>query len=649
MSNTVLYLFDAAPIGSRTLFKLIDRSGGVHVASAKILYRGYLIPRVDPDVLVKNVELIDGVENVWVENWYKPPYYASETEVVVYETYNPRIINTVNNWAVRKAVGAPVNTYPDPLIEALWRKKIPVLTPLKTSRNGFAPLENPFDPEYSEPPVRYLVLHLLKGKYRLYAETVDPDKAVVKSNEGIVYEGELEGAVEAVREYKPLILYTSLAEKIYVEQRYPWIRKYYDVWIDDAETPVDHVGIVYWSRLTHAPPRMLNYATIGKVLTTIEALEARKHKYLVINGFGRREPWRSLRSLLEADRGGLIYSPRPGLYWNVCQIDYNSLYPSIIARYNISGETVDNPYCRNKHVVKDAPHIICADRKGLVSAVLERLVELREKAKKLAALMNNEVYSLRSRALKWILVSGFGYLGFRNSLFGSIMAHETVTWHARRILGKAHKLLENKGYKVIHAIIDSLFVQGGDCEKALRTVEETGMPAKIEAEYTWLYIPKTRSAGLGAVNKYYGRLVNGEMKIKGIMCARRSTPLFIKETQLEAINKLGEAESPEEFAEKLREAHMIFQLAEQELSMGKVESWKLGITVKTRTAPKRRTPWFKASLMIKKYAGPIVYIISPSGEPEPLISGEQEYSVEYYKKLLYSAWRELPSLNAVEQ
>ncbi|ABN69380.1 DNA polymerase B region [Staphylothermus marinus F1] len=647
MNNTVLYLFDAAPTGKHTLFKLLDQDGKVYVVSTSLLYRGYLMPRIDPDVLAENVELINGVENVWVENWYKPPYYASETEVIVYETLDPRIIDIVNNWVIRKAIAVPVNTYPEPLIEALWRNKIPVLTPLKKRGEGYVALENPFDPEYSEPPIKYLILRLFRDGYRLYSETIDPEKAVIENSEGIVYEGDLDGAVEVVREYKPLILYTSIVEKIYVEQRYSWIRKYYDVWIDDVETLVDHTGIVYWSRLAYTPPRMLNYATIGRILTTIEALEARKHKYLIINGFGRRESWRSLRSLLETDRGGLVYSPRPGLYWGVCQIDYNSLYPSIIAKYNISGETIDNPYCRKKHVVKNLPHIICLDRRGLVSIVLNKLVKLREKAKMLVAQTNNEIYSLRSKALKWILVSGFGYLGFKNSLFGSIMAHETVTWYARRILREAHRLLENRGYKVIHIIIDSLFVQGGDCEKALRIVEETGMPAKIEAEYTWLYIPKTKNTGLGASNRYYGRLVSGEMKIKGVMCVRKNTPIFIRETQLEAINKLGEAKKPEEFKEKLREAHKIFQSAEQKLINREVESWKLGIIVNTRKRSKNKTPWLKALSMIRKYTGPIVYIVSPSGEPEPFIDVDQKYSVEYYVKLLHSAWKEMPGLNTI--
>lgn len=606
------------------------------------------MPRIDPDVLLENVELINGVEKVWVENWYKPPYFSSETEVVVYETRDPRIISTVNNWAIRKAIGVPVNTFPEPLIEALWRNKIPVLTPLKKYGDRIVALENPFDPEYSEPPIKYLILRLFRGGYRLYSEAIDPEKVVVEDNEGIVYEGGLDGAVETIREHKPLILYTSIVEKIYVEQRYSWIKKYYDVWIDDAETLVDHTGIVYWSRLSYTPPRMLNYATIGRILTTIEALEARKHKYLIINGFGRRESWRSLRSLLETDRGGLVYSPKPGLYWDICQIDYNSLYPSIIAKYNISGETIDNPYCRNKYVVKNSPHIICMDRRGLVSIVLDKLVRLREKTKMLRAQTNNEVYSLRSKALKWMLVSGFGYLGFKNSLFGSIMAHETVTWYARRILREAQWLLEKRGYKVVHVIIDSLFVQGGDCEKALRIVEETGMPAKIEAEYTWLYIPETKNTGLGAANKYYGRLASGEMKIKGVMCVRKNTPIFIRETQLEAINKLGEAGKPEELKEKLREAHTVFQLAEQKLINREVESWKLGIIVNARKKPKHKTPWLKASSMIRKYTGPIVYIISPSGEPEPLIDTDQKYSAEYYVKLLHSAWEEIPSIDIIQ-
>ncbi|RLF07462.1 MAG: hypothetical protein DRJ69_07110 [Thermoprotei archaeon] len=51
--------------------------------------------------------------------------------------------------------------------------------------------------------------------------------------------------------------------------------------------------------------------------------------------------------LNKADRGGLILEARPGVYWNVGELDFKSLYPMLMLRYNISGGIVNCECCRN--------------------------------------------------------------------------------------------------------------------------------------------------------------------------------------------------------------------------------------------------------------------------------------------------------------
>src|SRR5919107_5333324 len=68
-------------------------------------------------------------------------------------------------------------------------------------------------------------------------------------------------------------------------------------------------------------------------------------------------------------------------------------------------------------------------------------------------------YDNRQTALKWILVTSFGYLGFSNSKFGRIDAHIAVCAFARDILLKTSKIAENHGFDVIHGIVDSIWVR----------------------------------------------------------------------------------------------------------------------------------------------------------------------------------------------
>ena len=52
---------------------------------------------------------------------------------------------------------------------------------------------------------------------------------------------------------------------------------------------------------------------------------------------------RNISELRASDKGGMIFQPEPGVYEKVHQIDFTSLYPSIIVKYNLSPETIEHP------------------------------------------------------------------------------------------------------------------------------------------------------------------------------------------------------------------------------------------------------------------------------------------------------------------
>jgi DNA polymerase I len=67
-----------------------------------------------------------------------------------------------------------------------------------------------------------------------------------------------------------------------------------------------------------------------------------------------------------SDKGGMIFQPEPGVYEKVHQIDFTSLYPSIIVKYNLSPETIEHP-----------------ERTGFLASVLSSLLNLRIETKRL--------------------------------------------------------------------------------------------------------------------------------------------------------------------------------------------------------------------------------------------------------------------------
>ena len=62
------------------------------------------------------------------------------------------------------------------------------------------------------------------------------------------------------------------------------------------------------------------------------------------------ENCKSARQLLISDRGGLILSPVTGIHDDVVELDFASLYPNIMLRYNISPETISSSPGRSKSV-----------------------------------------------------------------------------------------------------------------------------------------------------------------------------------------------------------------------------------------------------------------------------------------------------------
>ncbi|MCE4603950.1 MAG: hypothetical protein F7B20_03165 [Aeropyrum sp.] len=416
------------------------------------------------------------------------------------------------------------------------------------------------------------------------------------------------------------------------------------LFVPEPGVPIGFHGAVEWSRISRLPLPRAAEASIGRVLTSAEALRALERRMALDPRAPRLEGWRRLGDVRAWDRAGLVRTPRPGLYWKVFQLDFHSLYPTIIARHNLSGETVGARGCRSE-VPEGGAHPVCTDVRGVVAEVLGGLVSRRAAIKKaLSAAIDTQsgVLRERSEALKWILVSGFGYLGFRNSLFGSILAYENVTAIARRTLLKAERAARRAGFRIVHSIVDSIFVQPAGSEapspgELARLIErETGIGVKVEAVYRWLYIPRTLG-GVGAGNKYYGLLEDGGVKVKGVMAVRRDTPRIVARAQRRAIMELAKAERPESFGEALMEAHRVLDKASSLLMEGRVGPEDLVIV--------RRSSIREARLYRSSYSSRLAAYVATVRDLLPVEAGPprpREIDWEYYAGLIERARREIP-------
>jgi DNA polymerase I len=309
----------------------------------------------------------------------------------------------------------------------------------------------------------------------------------------------------------------------------------------------------------------LAWGSIGRLLTSIEV----KRAYLEENTLTPWKNWegekpKKASTLHKADRGGFIFNPEPSIHYDVLEADFASLFPNIMVKRNISPETVNCSCCDNKEV-PELDYTICQEKKGFISKVLKPLVEDRQDMKEKVDDIEDEEEKKYVQgsidAIKWILVSCFGYMGHSHASYGAIKCHQAIQAYDRDIMVRTKEMFEDEGYEISHGIIDSIWVQQNsedaqNFEEVCRKVSrEIGIELEPEYRFEWCaFVPRSSSeAKIGTLNRYFGKKKNGEFKTAGIEVEQSSSSQFVKDSQMEMIKALDKDMSPEDVLEVLED------------------------------------------------------------------------------------------------
>jgi DNA polymerase-2 len=119
----------------------------------------------------------------------------------------------------------------------------------------------------------------------------------------------------------------------------------------------------------------------GSGFTAMQIREALKRGILIPLQKRQTERFKSALELNVADGGGLNYRPIIGVHKDVAELDFFSMYPSIMMTWNISGETVGVEGKITRYVPGSGMPII-QDVDGLVASVLKPLLEKRGRVKR---------------------------------------------------------------------------------------------------------------------------------------------------------------------------------------------------------------------------------------------------------------------------
>ncbi|MCK4457265.1 MAG: hypothetical protein KAW39_05955 [Thermoplasmata archaeon] len=316
-------------------------------------------------------------------------------------------------------------------------------------------------------------------------------------------------------------------------------------------------GLIDLARISNIPPQEIAKLSPGTAVSAMQVNQAMRDGHPVMWKKNLPEEFKTAKELLVCDKGGFIFEPKVGLHENVLEIDFTSLYPSIMVRFNISPETVLCECCPDSnHRVPEIGYHVCEKKIGLIPRVLSPVIRRRMVFKRLAKERGEKRAKEKSDILKWLLVCSFGYTGYRNARYGKIECHESITAYGREILLKSAEIADQHGFEVLHGIVDSLWLKGeGDEQKLIEHVSgHIGIPVEREGVYKWIVFLPCKTFDVGAMNRYYGMFEDGKMKIRGIEARRHDTCELVKRAQMEMLDVFAKAESVKEFKENVPEA-----------------------------------------------------------------------------------------------
>lgn len=348
---------------------------------------------------------------------------------------------------------------------------------------------------------------------------------------------------------RPGSTFASYGRVLHRAPAYPLAGRFH---LDIGERFVEDVGLagfVDTARLSRLGLQVVCRQSPGTVFSSRELA--------VALGSGVHIPWKknfpeqekTAATLVASDRGGFVLTPPVGLATGVDEFDFVSLFPSIMVGHNLSLETLECPCCpASPHVAPGLGYRSCTRREGIVPRTLRPILarRLHYKARKRATEGAERArYDDLCKAWKWVLVTSFGYQGYRNARFGRIEVHEAINAYARELLVALVELARSEGWEVLHGIVDSLWLKpppGADPERFARRVSEaTGLPLGYEGRYRWIVFLANRAHGFGVPQRYYGAYEHGELKVRGLEVRRGDACVMVQKVQQEVLELLGEA------------------------------------------------------------------------------------------------------------
>lgn len=348
------------------------------------------------------------------------------------------------------------------------------------------------------------------------------------------------------------------------------------------------------------------------------------------------------------DRGALILSPQIGLHENVGELDFESLFPTILVKHNISYETT------TATGIDQSP-------RGFLTNLAEQFIQRRlvfKHAKERFSEGTREriEYEQRELLLKKLLVSLYGYSGSDLNRFGNVFVYREINRIGRETIVGAMNIAMREGFRVIYLDTDSIFVErknaGPDDFKKLaeKITQAVGFEISFANHYRYLVLlTQEADPEIEAARRFYGKLTNGKVHYRGIELRRHDYPRFMKRFQEQLLNILLSADKASDVQKRQLPKAIEFTVQTlDELRAGNVPLNELIISKVLRMPVERYRslfPHVTAAIQLRQKHRPVktgdlvnyVYVdtqqVNPINHVAPAEFAET-YDVEKYNEML---------------
>ncbi len=359
------------------------------------------------------------------------------------------------------------------------------------------------------------------------------------------------------------------------------------------------LGVLEQAQVTGQPVQETARKSPGAGITAMQIISDLQRGILVPYRKQQVEDYKTPRQMIIADRGGLVGQPQVGLHHNVAGIDFFSMYPQLMKRFNISPETVGNEHeGPNVERIPGLGTPIDQSRVGFVGETLYPLLQRRFIIKQeLRKLSPNdyryEILKARTSALKWLLVVCFGYLGHKHFRWMRVEAYEAVTAFGRDILMQAKETAEELGFRVLSFNVDGLYVKKegadkeADFEPLLKEIERrTKMPIALDGFFKWMvFLPSRVDKRVPVANRFFGAFKDGSIRVRGIEMRRHDTPPFVYQAQADVLRRMAAALGDVSEEQLVTEVLDMMRLRVSQLRAGAIPVEDLLITQRLSRAP----------------------------------------------------------------